>query len=599
MEGGLSEPEHSGSVISEGVAEEEVYADDASLGESSEEETHGFLDIEASEADDSDEEDASLESEDLEDQQYWFPQFSRLPVELRHRIWDFFDPYMRAPTRVYDFRIAKDGNCYAAESATLERQTASARALMATHHESRALALRFYPDTVFFNDRTSVVRCNKDKDVILLSRLIAEDPEPDWYRNIGILDGVKHLAIAMDHDEDGMVQLDTLELPPPEEMEDLETILYCQDAKRSAAQDLRWCVANTAHQFYVETEEESPGVGEDLQYMYCWPNPSPSDDDSAAITVVESEFSTDNAGVVKECNGWDVWPMIQFSFETGIRRYDRIKRVDTTEGEWDEVYASSSDDSQEYESEENEYESEGIDDATIDESDGSGDDEDDLRVVHSSQNDIESLSEGGSAGNGKVDGTSDNDLPAAAFSSLEPESPVAEEDSDSDGPPRRGVTRLKRKVLSDSEDDDEVRESKRHAGRRARVVVSESEDEAPAGDVLPGKAGKTSQLVESEDDDDEEEDEEDEEEDEETEEEEEEEQERRKPSLAERIGLFRPQVPAEKSDSDGSEGGYDDSNDDNGLHESHAYSENSVEGSENDEILDVGEEESEDEAGGW
>ena len=36
---------------------------------------------------------------------YSFPQFLRLPIELRHRIWDFVDPDLREPRRVFKLHL--------------------------------------------------------------------------------------------------------------------------------------------------------------------------------------------------------------------------------------------------------------------------------------------------------------------------------------------------------------------------------------------------------------------------------------------------------------------------------------------------------------
>ncbi|KAI1846172.1 hypothetical protein JX266_007697 [Neoarthrinium moseri] len=535
------------------VAEQEM--DDTEHSDESEsDEADDFLDIEAEESGD----DRSDHSEDYPE--WLFPHFCRLPIELRHRIWDYFDPAMRAPARIFNFFVVENqrGPDEAWEGPVLEQQTAAARAVLAVHRESRAMALRFYPDEAFFRGKFGVLRCNKARDIVRLSSRRGNLVDMHSASRIGLLAGFQHLAL--DTPSDGFLDMPSDYPDVLAAMPDARMFYLCKDASQMLASSLKWCTRDTAYRFYIQTEEETPGVGEDLEYLFCWPKPEiegrsdssvPQDEENGG----ETEPTGEDPAVINLENGKKLVEMIQFEFESGVSRYKKIKEATLAAGEFDDNYSSSSDGESDLGTEINEYESEGIDDATIDE-EGESESEDDLAVQRSSPVDEESTFGGFSPLQ------QDNDQSSMAkLSSLEPESPdeapapnrtkqsgryvVSDsEDEDQDPPPNVQPRRAGRRVVTDSEDEDEranLKEPSRPSTRRSQVRSRVPDESSETGE------GDEESSEESQDEDDEDESSE-------------EEEQPKKLSLAERLQLFRSEVPAEQARESDSE--VDEFNDD-------------------------------------
>jgi hypothetical protein len=607
--------------------------DEADLEEaedSSDEGANDYFDLEAAESDGDDADDVSTESDD--GPVYFFPQFSRLPIELRTRIWEFFDPDMRATARIFEFVFPGGQQMDIWESATLDEQTTPARAILATHRESRALALRFYPDEARFRKGHSLIRCRKETDIILLQGYSADYSDCDWATQIPLFAGVKHVAFTASpsfiHPQ-ALSDLGSGAYPIFKSLPDLHMIYYCLDAASQTAQSLGWYTTDAALKFHVHTHEEGEsGVGEaSVEFLYCWPNP--------AINRASIEDVIPCSPVLQLADGHEVWPMMRFTFDDGMKRYDRICKAYVAEGEWDDNYSSASHDSSEPSSDENEYESEGIDDGTTEESESASNDDDDMVLQESSQHDDASAFGGFSPIEGEPGGPAiDHNLMAANFSSLEPESPGADDADDADdlvymGRSVHATQRPKRHVVTDSEDEsgsDGVQEDVniRQPGRRARAILSDSEDEDAEVEEVVRPAGRRSRVVlsDSEDDDDESDgvglestgvvvplknhevdsaqesgsDEDDEDESSETE------PETRKLSLAERLQLFRSENPAGSDlDSDAEAGEMDNDDGDDAAHDLTNFpdDEDGEDQSGNDVGLDMAEDEFEDEEDEW
>lgn len=585
----------------------------AESGESDSEEgsvgAGALLDLEASESgdedaesddDDDDHDDGGMSTWSHDKYHPSFPQFCRLPIELRQRVWEFFDPDLRAPARVFDVHVVND--CLW-PSGTLEQQTEPARTLLEVHRESRQMGLKFYPDTLPILNRMGFMRYHKDRDIIFLGWMTASmDWESSRWQNIsGDLKHVKNLAFEVKPDIHLIEIFGDL---PFHHFSSLQKVYPCWDAYDLPTRKVKWCASDMVHVFHVETEEQEPGLGEDFEAVYCWPNLENHLEYAEKEIPKDIRLSRTTAKTGEP--GIELWPMVLFSSYDGARRYRvlRMRALDNPDAPWDSGSSSESGDES---SEVDEYESEGIDDATIDESDEDETGLDDLVVPESSDDE----DEGGSGFNGfspRRDVTAFSgvvDL-TGEFSSLEPESPKHEvpDDSDSDEAcdpdeePARKIKRSRRQVVSsDSEDepaDDPTEKSTKKLPRQpnrrpGRVVLSDSDDSDDGEDNGANTKGKDSGVEESDaaaddgsaDDSDEEE-----------------EQEDKKPmSLAERLRLFRSDNPVPQdgldsaSEGAGSESFYHDAEDDDGLVEGGAYGgDEDISG--NDLVMDMAEEDS-------
>ncbi|KAI0439566.1 hypothetical protein F4803DRAFT_530649 [Xylaria telfairii] len=297
--------------------------------ESGSDQEAGFFELEAEESDGYEEDEDANENENEVDDDYddhsehcSFPQFSRLPPELRTMIWEAVDPDLNSKARVLDFIAIKntreDGDLDLWESATLAQQTAPARALLAAHRESRRIALGHYPDAIQLRRGLGEIRFNSTNDIILLH--LPQNLGGSDLNGLGRwCSKIKHLAF-----DNGLESyptprdLPTLDHPP----QSLETIFYCFEASTLGKRLLDWSVAESSKQFYVETFEERPGLGEDFKVLYCWPDTTGHTDFADRVGF---DYMMKFPGMPAIAS-IPVWPMAQYSSDNGLFLYHKAKR---------------------------------------------------------------------------------------------------------------------------------------------------------------------------------------------------------------------------------------------------------------------------------
>ncbi|KAK2038397.1 hypothetical protein LZ31DRAFT_559620 [Colletotrichum somersetense] len=494
----------------------------------------GFLDVEASESLDGDSDNSSDSDSDDESilgegrrraPRVFFPEFRRLPIELRHRVWQFFCPDLALFPRVLSFQVVcspKQDSIW--ESATLENQIAAASAMLAVHHESRELALKAFPDTLAIREGRRVVRFHKQRDVVHLN-----SPKKTWRHNMhvpGFSENVVNLAMDIDLNPWELQLL--LAFPNLRNVFDLT---WHND--RRIPHRMAWCASDRTHRYEIEQLRKNVHTGEDFHFVYCWPDVENHHDFAqekagmterfeAAMTEVEEireerpDFMEDED--VARLGEIDYWQMMCFGWDAADRFEAFVAKQGVADGD---IPAADDSDDEESGSDEsgdssdqNEYESEGIDDATIDGESGD-EDEDDLAVDTRHGSDDEDDEVGASDFGGfsplrdenggmMVDGSG----AAAHFSSPEPES--------GDDRPRPGGRRARQVISSDDDDEEEeeeepgegeVEEPSRGASRRSAVVLSDDDEEKEDDEGPSRSTGRRSRVVLSDDDDDDEEDE--------------------------------------------------------------------------------------------
>ncbi|RYO87386.1 hypothetical protein DL764_008866 [Monosporascus ibericus] len=616
------------------ASDHEEFYESGESDESGSETVRDLLDLEAFESGDEYDDDDGMSTESRDGYHVSFPQFCRLPIELRQRVWELFDPDLRAAVRIFDVQSL---GIKLWPTATLFQQTEPARTILEVHRESRQLALKFYPDKLPIMNGNGTLRYHKAKDIIALSCIseCLEWGSGGWGVIADDLRDVERLAFHISLQF--IPVLHRFQQLPFHHFKSLKTAYTCWGAEELHSRNLKWCVSDSVQTFYLKTEEEDIGVGEDYEMIYCWPDLE-SHPEYAEKEVPEC-LRLDRFANNGEGPGFEICPMVVFSFDSGVQRYDRLRERALTDesAKWDS-------DSDSDPSEEDEYESEGIDDATLDGSAGA-DDIDDGMVLYDGafeESDDENDSEisGFSRQSDGVVPVDDDEL-AARFSSLEPNSPRHRnsDHSDSDDQPIRKNTRTKRRVVSsDSEDESADESSKRLANpdhsdsddqpirkynRKRRRVVS-SDSEAESANELPRKVTKRSRhdsrrpgravLSDSDGEGADEHDvksrdhgssDSDASPSEDSEEDSDKEQGNRKPmSLAERLRLHRSYIPVRRESTDldfdetSTQNSYEDAEDDEGLVERGEYR-NGDEFSENDLVMDIAEEGSAGDDDGW
>ncbi|GKT80500.1 hypothetical protein ColTof4_12923 [Colletotrichum tofieldiae] len=509
----------------------------------------GFLDVEASESGNSDSDNSSDSDSDDESilggsrrhaPRAFFPEFRRLPIELRHRIWQFFCPDLALLPRVISFQMVcspKQDSIW--ESATLENQIAAANAMLAVHRESRELALKAFPDTLAIREGRRIVRFHKQRDVVHLN-----GQKKSWEHNInvpGFSENVVNLALHTS-------ELDPRELRLFLAFPNLKNVFdFAWHSDRRIPHRLRWCASDKIHRYEIEQLQKNVHSGEDLHFIYCWPNVEEHREFAqkqagltelceAAMTEIaeireeDPDFMED--GDVARLGEIDYWKITCFGWDAADRFEAFLAKHGVADGDMpatdgsddnDEGGSNDSDDS----SDQNEYESDGIDDATIDGESGD-EDEDDL-LIDTRQESDDNDEEGGASDFGGFSPLMDEDGgmmidgsgPMAHFSSPEPESGddrprlgsrrarqvASSEDDEESGEdeveePARGTSRRGPVVLSDDEDGEEDGEKPSHGtSRRGRVVLSDDEDEEVEATKPARPSGRRARVLLSDDED--------------------------------------------------------------------------------------------------
>ncbi|MBE3043722.1 hypothetical protein IMZ48_14350 [Candidatus Bathyarchaeota archaeon] len=109
-----------------------------------------------------------------------FHPFARLPYEIRAQIWRAHCPALATQPLILQFEFLSHG-LSALCGPSLAHQTRSLRAVLAAHHESRALALEILPDTLTFQAGGGVVRFKRERDIVLLHDLgVVNGGQPRW-----------------------------------------------------------------------------------------------------------------------------------------------------------------------------------------------------------------------------------------------------------------------------------------------------------------------------------------------------------------------------------------------------------------------------------
>ncbi|KAI1137729.1 hypothetical protein F5Y05DRAFT_60276 [Hypoxylon sp. FL0543] len=456
------------------ASDQDDRSDDFYSGEftSESEEANEFLDMEAAESDGQSEDGDESSSDDTES--VFFPQFTRLPPELRARVWEYFDIHLRTKARVFEIMPCLRGLMpRLTDGPRLVDQTAPARAMLATHQESRALALKSYPDTLDMFGGRGIFRYNSAKDVLYLT---------GTYRyltfNFGDLESTMSLINNPSYVALSCRWGDFLNLQPsPQTARKLRSIFRLYDAYDFPAKDLQWCVSDSVHRMSWRWEEDEIGLPRVVEDRFCWPD-----------LEDHRDFAVQNVrpGVL-EVGGVEIWPMIEFVGLESLDRYDKLQVAVSTEGEWCDKWSSDSG-SEDESVTEDEYESEGIDDATIDGDEVSSEDDDDLVVQSDSEeNALSNYNAFSPLQDENPEANLEEQVGEANFSSLEPESPTPggdeSEHAASDEEPVVKTSRRKRRVVS-SDDEHESQDERNETAqlpsrpaKRSRVVLSDTEDE--------------------------------------------------------------------------------------------------------------------------
>ncbi|UPK94728.1 hypothetical protein LCI18_005663 [Fusarium solani-melongenae] len=272
--------------LSENDSDDDNSDDNSDDGSSDDSDGGGLLDTMAAEGSEDESSEESSDEDELDrgvssSTKAHFPQFCRLPIELRQRIWELFCPELRARHRVLDFSIsygtARHPDAASAfvwtvrDGIALDDQTRTLRTVLAVHHESRAMASNAFPHSLSMDAGAgdAVVRFNRDSDVVLINGL--RSPEGNHVFHLPEFGSeIKNLALS------GWSSLDQIDGTAVSnflvKFDQLESFFVCLSFSNCRKSRMAWCTSDLINRYHTQTFEREAGFGENLQWLYCWPD---------------------------------------------------------------------------------------------------------------------------------------------------------------------------------------------------------------------------------------------------------------------------------------------------------------------------------------
>ncbi|OAQ97212.1 hypothetical protein LLEC1_08058 [Akanthomyces lecanii] len=453
--------------------------DGQSDSDDSEARENGFFDDEALESAESTEDMSGSDQEEIDP----FP-FTRLPPELRLRVWSFFCPDLLGAPRVLDFNVhdslspTRTTPCKVIGAGMcLPEQTRALRCVLATNQQSRSIAKDKFPDELLLesDDGYMFTLCvNLKSDICMLDR-VPDFAYPELVLGLSTtnrvnLDGFSQsiAKLALPLHDGNFYEQDADVTSWLRKFRSLQQIFLYTDEDSFGGRILkddavRWCASPHACQYYMETFEQEPGYGENYTKLTCWPDAEKSPSFTKAhVPKWHTKFLHQAQEDAFEDAGVTLLPMVIFQTQLSLERFENFVATDylplkvfdaNEEGSEAESYEEDPDEDFELNGASeavDTYESDGIDDDEPETFQESGD---------------EHLDDGDSDDGHGYDG----DTVTHPFSSPEA--------SENDGVPT--VRGRKRHVIADSDDDDDDDHgpSSRPAKRKRVHVIQDSDEE--------------------------------------------------------------------------------------------------------------------------
>ncbi|KAG5975666.1 hypothetical protein E4U56_003330 [Claviceps arundinis] len=252
-----------------------------------------------------------------------FPKFMQLPPELRHLVWELYCPELSVKARVLQFMLA---DSILTTHSALAYQTKTLRAMQSTHHESRTIALRRYPNKLNFElgpYDTACIWFRKETDVVAL---LDDVPHLDLFYWPGFADEIENFAIRPVQDIDDT--LNTYSGNLLEEvaglrnaMPNLKRLFSQWPAEFKPRRYKDWCVSDNINKYLRETYKPENGLTYNTHSLFCWP------DLDAHPIYTRSSVHRLCSDETMERMGVEVWPLVDFQWRKGLNMYDTMKRV--------------------------------------------------------------------------------------------------------------------------------------------------------------------------------------------------------------------------------------------------------------------------------
>lgn len=256
----------------------DLEAADSEDDESSEE---GEEDIERDESEEEEEE------EEEEDEEPLFPRFVYLPAELRRRVWEFFCPEVLAVPRILEFvwDMGTKRKYMVSEGSSISNVTERARVIAAVDRETRAVALRAFPDILDLG-ANGAIRFNAKRDIVMLQHVRRFEATKEWKLVPRFSDRVRnltvHWSIFLEMTDAAAVTTSAIE-SFYSAFPNLETVYTCCGPFSEGDKALEWVEPDKVNTYTLTTVDDAGGLMRDEERRYIWPD-----------LVNHREFAMDN-----------------------------------------------------------------------------------------------------------------------------------------------------------------------------------------------------------------------------------------------------------------------------------------------------------------
>ncbi|KAG5975664.1 hypothetical protein E4U56_003328 [Claviceps arundinis] len=243
-----------------------------------------------------------------------FHQFMQLPPELRLQIWHLYCPDLDAKARVLQFMFFR---CNVTPHPTLQYQTKTLRVMLSTHHESRTIALRKYPNKLVIetDSGNAIIRFRRETDVVTLL---------DWRPHLEYLfpdftDEIENFAIGPMQNVDETMRMYTEDLVGTvlglkDSVPNLKRLFsqWWPEGQVSLASYKYWCVTDNVYTYMSLTDGPENGLSFDVYTLFCWP------DLDAHPTFTRSSVPRLCSDEAMAKMGVEFWPIVGFHQMEGL-----------------------------------------------------------------------------------------------------------------------------------------------------------------------------------------------------------------------------------------------------------------------------------------
>ncbi|KAI6778577.1 uncharacterized protein J7T54_003328 [Emericellopsis cladophorae] len=407
-----------------------------------------------------------------------FHQFSRLPPEIRQRVWQFVCPDLENPKpRVLTLRLVNYGPRVEPrffDDLWLEPQTAALRRVSSIHHESRNLVTLKFPNVLGIEAGDcgdALIRYNADRDIILVGGIGWVDARQIFEDWANVFAQIGHLAIPIDWCDLIRDNLDRIGAMTGHRLKRFY-LAIAEDVMTD--REKRWAVTEHVHCYDAEYEEDLGRVVETQTTRWTWPDVDTFPDFAKyhARGAIERHLPPDVTLEDLAGDGeTEFLPMIEWEMGAGgddsedydfagpsfVRLWQRYQCGVPLDQDSGDSGDDLDDDFLNPANFEDAYENEGLDDASVVELETDSGDE----LLPGPVN-VDDSSE-----------TEAGEPHAGRFSSPDISSEEEGEEEQKPGPSRQS----KRKIVDDSSDEGDEAPPAKRVRTRPVVVISDDEDE--------------------------------------------------------------------------------------------------------------------------